>query len=59
MERAQTGQQYSATERHSAVAVDIMVMGARAPVRPMQFPQEVVSGGEFCVSLHTMVSVGE
>ena len=34
-------------------------MGAHAPVRPVQLPWEVVSGGEFCASLQTMVSVCE
>ena len=34
-------------------------VGARAPVRPMQLPQEVVSGGEFCARLQAVVSVGE
>ena len=33
--------------------------GAPAPVRPTQLPQEVVSGGEFCARLQTVVSVGE
>ena len=41
VERAQTGQQYSATERRSAPHG----VGARAPAHPMQLPQEVVSGG--------------
>ena len=34
-------------------------VGARAPNRPMQVPQEFVSGGEFCVHLQTVVSVYE
>ena len=59
MERAQTGKQYSATERHSAVAVVFMVWVARAPVLPLQLPREVVSGGEFCARLLAVVSVGE
>ena len=33
--------------------------GARAPVRPMHLPQEVVSGGEFCARLQTVVSEGD
>ena len=33
--------------------------GARAPVRPMHLPQEVVSGGEFCTRLQTVVSEGD
>ena len=33
--------------------------GARAPVYPTQLPQEVVSRGEFCARIHTVVSVGE
>ena len=34
-------------------------VGARAPVRTMQLPEEVVSGGEFCARLEAVVSVGE
>ena len=33
--------------------------GARAPVRSIQLPREVVSGGEFCANLQTVVSVCE
>ena len=58
MEWAHTGQQYSATDGHSPVAVVLMMWGARAPARPIQHPQEVVSGGEFCARLQTAVSVG-
>ena len=32
--------------------------GVHAPVRPMQLPKEVISGGEFCACLQTVVSVG-
>ena len=34
-------------------------VGERAPVRPMQLPREVVSGGEFCANIQTLVSVCE
>ena len=47
VERAQTGQQYSATGRQCCRRRPHGV-GARAPVRTMQLPEEVVSGGEFC-----------
>ena len=62
VERAQTGQQYSATERHSAVAVVLMVWGHAPQFVPCSFltpPEEVVSGGEFCARLEAVVSVGE
>ena len=38
VERAQTGQQYSATERHSAVAVVLMVWGHAPQSVPCSFP---------------------
>ena len=58
VERAQTRQQYSATEIQCCRRCPRGV-GARAPVRTMQLPEEVVSGGEFCARLEAVVSVGE
>ena len=45
------GESYSCRRR-------IHCVGAHAPVRPRQLPKEVISGGEFCACLHTLVSVG-
>ena len=41
VERAQTGQQYSATERHSAVAVVLMVWGHAPQFVPCSFPRRL------------------